>query len=66
MQLEVLLERAKEIETALVNIANQHQMLIGHKTEINHWIAQAQEANKETCETKVDEPVASEEVLPVE
>lgn len=63
MNLDILLGRAKEIETAMTNVNNQLQALAGHKTEVQYWIEQL---NKPDIETKVDESVAPTEEVPVE
>lgn len=62
MNLEVLLKRAEEIEAAIVNMASQLNALHGHKAETQHWIKQLQDE----AQTKVVEPVAEAEALPVE
>ncbi len=40
MNLEILKNRVKEIEAAMLNFANQHQALAGHKAEVEYWIAE--------------------------
>ncbi len=62
MNLEALLKRAEEIEAAIVNMAHQLNILQGHKGETQHWIKQLQDESQ----TKVVEPVAPAEELPVE
>lgn len=42
MNLEELLARAEEIESAIVNAAGQLNALHGHKVEIQHWISRLQ------------------------
>ncbi len=43
MNLEQLLARAQEIETAILNITSQLNALHGHKAETLHWIQRVQE-----------------------
>lgn len=60
MNLEQLLARASEIETAIVNAAAQLNALHGHKVEVQHWISQHQAPAQEGSETQVEhsaEPV---------
>ena len=64
MNLETMLQRAQEIETAIVNMAGQLNALHGHKAETAHWIKQLQEAQVES--TPVEVPVANPDELPVE
>ncbi len=62
MNLEKLLTRAQEIETAILNITAQLNALHGHKTELSHWISQFQSPTKEVNETQVEfvvEPVVA-------
>lgn len=40
MNLEILLARAQEIETAILNMTSQLNALHGHKAETAHWIEQ--------------------------
>jgi hypothetical protein len=56
MNLEQLLARAQEIETAIVNMAAQLNALHGHKAETLHWIQRAQEAAPVANETQVEQP----------
>lgn len=65
MNLETLLERIKEIETAIVNTTNQLNILFGHKNETQHWVNQIQNQDKE-IETPVEPKVDSCEEVPVE
>lgn len=44
MNLEILLARALEIETAITNMTAQLQALHGHKAETSHWIEQIKAA----------------------
>lgn len=48
MNLEVLNARKLEIEQALVNTANQYQVLLGHKHEVDYMINQLNSV--EPCE----------------
>lgn len=57
MNLDKLLERAKEIEVAIVNTSAQLNALQGHKTEVTHWIQSMQEAPKVEDSTEVENPV---------
>ncbi len=59
MDLNVFLKRLQEIEQAIVSTANQYQALIGHKTEIQHWIGQLQNPPQEN-ENKVDDKAVNE------
>lgn len=57
MNLEKLLERAQEIESAIVSMTAQLSALHGHKTEVAHWITQLQSESSEPNEPQVEEPV---------
>jgi len=54
MNLEQLLNRAKEIEDAIVNMTTQLHALHGHKAETAHWISQMKEAEEKSA-TQVEE-----------
>lgn len=66
MNLEVMLQRLQEIEAAIVNVANQYQVLVGHKTEAQHWISEFQKPADAASVPTVDEPVATPAPIPVE
>jgi len=51
MNLEILLHRAQEIETAILNMTGQLNVLHGHKAETAHWVEKLKAAEDET---KVD------------
>lgn len=54
MNLETLLTRAQEIETAIVNTTNQLNSLFGHKNETQYWITQLQSPSHEANEPQVE------------
>lgn len=54
MNLQNLLERIKEIDTAIVNTTAQLNALQGHKAETSHWISMIQA------------PVRAEDVIPID
>jgi hypothetical protein len=64
MNLEILQGRLKEIEAAIINVANQHNALIGHKTEVEFWISELMKAAPVVEE--VVEHIANTEEVPVE
>lgn len=57
MNLEQLLTRAQEIETAILNMTAQLNALHGHKTEITHWISELQKPTAGANETQVESSV---------
>ena len=59
MNLEVLLKRKQDIEAALVQTINQHNILVGHKQEIEFQIAELQKP-------EVSDDAVPEEDKPVE
>lgn len=63
MNLEMLLARAQEIESAIVNMASQLNALHGHKAETAHWIERLKAAE---IENQVEVPVANPDEMPVE
>lgn len=56
MNLELLLTRAQEIESAILNMTAQLNALHGHKTEVTHWISELQKPAPEANETQVETP----------
>lgn len=56
MNLEKLLERAQEIDSAIASMSAQLSALHGHKTEVAHWLKQLQEESSEPNETQVEVP----------
>ena len=63
MNLEMLLNRAKEIDAAIVNVNNQLNALHGHKAETLHWIEQLKSQSDAAV---VELPVDSTEEIAVE
>lgn len=64
MDLNILHERKKELEQALVNVSNSFQIITGHKQEVDHWISEFEKKLEE--ETKISNSIETEEALPVE
>lgn len=60
MNLEQLLARAQEIESAIMNATAQLAALQGHKAETAHWIQKVQHSDSadETQVEQLAEPVA--------
>lgn len=57
MNLEVLLQRSKEIDAAIANMATQLNALHGHKAEADYWISQLQSENETKVDSNEDNPV---------
>ncbi len=57
MNLEELLARAQEIESAILNMTAQLNALHGHKTELTHWLSKLQSPCADANETQVEQPV---------
>lgn len=62
MDLAQLLHRKVELEQARANVANSWQILTGHIAECDYQISVLDPQGS----TKVEEPVAEPEALPVE
>lgn len=63
MNLEMLLNRIKEIDAAIVNVTNQLNALHGHKAETAHWVEQMQSKSDANA---AELPVDSTEAIAVE
>lgn len=61
MNLEQLLGRAQEIETAIIQAGAQLNALHGHKAETAHWIQKLQHPEAEVA----SEPTVEPQVEPV-
>ncbi len=59
MDLNTLIQRKQEIETALIQTGNQYQVLVGHKQEVEFQIS-------ELSKPEVPELVATDDGVPVE
>lgn len=64
MNLEVLLQRAQEIEQTILSMTGQLNALHGHKTEVAHWIEQLKNPVPDTQSNET--AVASLDEVPVE